>query len=106
MCANHILTNSGAISGACNDSNTTCKEATTKQTTFSHADKSDQNIENDNTNANQSAVVKTTDRQSNAEDYSLSNTEDKLASKAPSEAFKTNVKVHNPPVGRSTFSLY
>ncbi|OII72221.1 uncharacterized protein cubi_01554 [Cryptosporidium ubiquitum] len=86
----------GSFSDSYSSSDTCNKETSNKQNTLSNVNNDNFNVENDSVNANQK----------NLESSEVNNTTNNFVIKASSENFKTNVRVHNPPGGKSTFSLY
>ncbi|KAK9173142.1 Uncharacterized protein cmbei_4001513 [Cryptosporidium meleagridis] len=88
-----------AFSDTCNSSNTNKNETNCnkQQITNLHATNNSLNIENDSFNVNQN----------NSETSEVKNSDNNSSGKTSTgNSFKTNVKVHNPPGGKSTFSLY
>ncbi|KAJ1604898.1 hypothetical protein OIY81_3632 [Cryptosporidium canis] len=75
----------------------TQETAPKQQATCLLTDQADQNTENDNSCANKNTLTRTPDSQNAIDNSTPNHPEDRDANKA----LKTNVKVHNPPGGRS-----
>ncbi|KAH8584106.1 uncharacterized protein ELE39_000394 [Cryptosporidium sp. chipmunk genotype I] len=85
-----------AFSDTCDSSNINRKETNRNIDATDYNAKNNINIENNSFNLNQN----------NPEVIDVNNTDNHSVGKTPTDSFKTNVKVHNPPGGKSTFSLY